>query len=192
MTTATTPATAATTAPCSDTTTTTAAATHWWHDDYAAGSRTDNDATLDCLCIGTGRFLRAVLVPVLTRRHSSTVVLVQPRGRSFLDGMLLTTSSNNNDKAGTYEMDTVQRDGSVETTHTPVAGVFSWQSAATTAAFYTHALPRLAPHLRILGVGVTEAGLASAETPIMQALYQCLTRLQALREEHDVDNNNDE
>ena len=150
--------------------------THWLHPDVQGSTSDETWQAVDSLCIGTGRFLRAVLVPILTRNGSvNSTVLVQPRGRSFLDHFLSQNRSS-------YEIDTVLRDGSLESSEIPVAGVFSWCDDNTTAAFY-ECLPHLA-NLRVLGVGVTEAGLASHETPIMKALYLCLERIKQLRKDH--------
>ncbi len=82
----------------------------------------ENDPSLiDCLCLGTGRFLRAVLVPALTAcgYHPS---LIQPRGNSFVSYL--------RDEKGSYPVDTVTSTGVVETTRVSCYGAFTLGSNA--------------------------------------------------------------
>ena len=162
--------------------TSSSAATHWLHPDLQETNDNSNNNAwkdVDCLCIGTGRFLRAVLVPLLTRNGSCphSTLLVQPRGRSFVDAM-------SKDGATYYEIDTVLRDGTLESSTYPVAGAFTWHSPATTDAFYRIGLPPCAARIRSLGLGVAEAGLQSPDTPIMQALYYLLTQMKHYRQQY--------
>lgn len=153
-------------------------ATHWWHADFRDTDDASSYESIDALCIGTGRFLRAVLIPILTRNGvQNSVVCVQPRGRSFLDYMARVVTD------GSYEIDTVLRDGSLESSLIPVAGVFSWGDQEMTTAFYEHGLPKFANNLRVLGIGVTEGGLLSPDTPVMQALYQFFLKLKQCRQQ---------
>ncbi|KAG7375376.1 hypothetical protein PHYPSEUDO_001602, partial [Phytophthora pseudosyringae] len=55
------------------------------------------------VCIGSGRFMRAVLVPVF-RALDSGVVVAQTRGTSFAAAC-----------KGTYEVDTIDSEGHVDT-----------------------------------------------------------------------------
>lgn len=71
---------------------------------------------LTALCLGTGRFLRSVLVPSLLGMN---VGLIQPRGRSMIDYMATRS------QASTYEVDTVLTDGSIATTQVPCHAVFT-------------------------------------------------------------------
>jgi hypothetical protein len=87
-------------------------ATHW------LSSAVDNNDTPMALCLGTGRFLRSVLVPALVGAGLSKPVLIQTRGRSFLEYMQQRPDD-------TYEVDTVQPDGSIVTEHVPCGGAFS-------------------------------------------------------------------
>lgn len=174
-------ASSATSAGSAGTPSSTTGATHWWHPDYlrddTATSESASSNNIDALCIGTGRFLRAVLIPILTRNGTcNSTVCVQPRGRSFFDAMV-------RQGGGSYEIDTVLRDGSLESSCIPVAGAFSWGDEELSTAFYQQCLPKLV-NIRILGVGVTEAGLSSADTPIMQALYQFLSKFKQLQQEY--------
>lgn len=128
----------------------------------------DLDGSLDrasAVCLGTGRFLRAMLVPAL-HEIGCAVVLVQPRGLSFCNYIERRRWSG----AGTtYELDTVRRDGSTTTTTHPVAACGSL--ALGRAAFL--ALPSRLRQLRYIGIGVTEAGVVH-NAPAMLALAEFL------------------
>jgi hypothetical protein len=73
------------------------------------------------LCLGTGRFLRSVLVPALVGAGIETIV-IQPRGRSFLEYM---TKRIEKTIVNTFEVDTVQPDGSIVTEDVQCGGAFS-------------------------------------------------------------------
>jgi hypothetical protein len=84
---------------------------------------------VDALCLGTGRFLRAILIPSLVNAGMKPV-LIQPRGRSFLEYMaerdkMTDSKSKEVDKPGFYPLDTVQPDGTVITDQVPCWGAFS-------------------------------------------------------------------
>jgi len=120
---------------------------------------------VDCLCLGTGRFLRSVLVPALVQAGFHPA-MIQTRGRTMLDYMMTRDSS-------TYEVDTVLTDGNVETSNIHCYGAYSLGSPETKQAVYQELLPNMkCPS--VLGVGVTEAGLASSSTPVMHNLYELL------------------
>ena len=85
--------------------------THW------VPSSSDGD-DVNALCLGTGRFLRSVLVPALVGTGLRPA-LIQARGRTFLEYM------NDTGGDGCYEVDTVQVDGSVVTDKIPCYGAFS-------------------------------------------------------------------
>jgi hypothetical protein len=81
----------------------------------------DDDASLqeiNALCLGTGRFLRSVLVPALMGADIKPC-LIQTRGRSFLEYM------QKRSDAGTYEVDTVLPSGDIDTQEIPCYGAFS-------------------------------------------------------------------
>jgi hypothetical protein len=144
-------------------------------------------APIDCVCLGTGRFLRAVLVPALSQSGFRTA-LVQPRGRTLLDSVLLlqaddaAQADDASDGAKTYPVDTVLATGEVETAHVPMYGAFSLGAAEDRKALFEWlgayrfsndnssggGMPR------VLGVGVTEAGLSGPETSAMKDLYEIL------------------
>ncbi|KAL7578573.1 hypothetical protein ACA910_011630 [Epithemia clementina (nom. ined.)] len=139
---------------------------------------------VNCLCIGTGRFLRSVLVPLLTPKPTPTttsnertcsinVVLIQPRGRNFVDFMRdHPKDGDSNVDKNSYPVDTVLVDGTIQTDWISIAGVFSWGRDDDRQVFYQDCLPYCVNHLQIIGVGVTEAGLASSQTTAMQHLFQ--------------------
>ena len=120
---------------------------------------------VDCLCLGTGRFLRSVLVPALVQAGFHPA-LIQTRGRTMMDYMTTRDSSS-------FEVDTVLTDGRVETTNVPCYGAYSLGTKETKQAVYQELLPNM-KEIKILGVGVTEAGLASSSTPVMHNLYELL------------------
>lgn len=96
------------------------------NDDAAAADEAQQrDHGVDALCLGTGRFLRSVLVPSLVGAGMRPA-LIQPRGRSFLEYMM----ANEGETEGGchYPVDTVERDGSVTTEHIPCWGAFSMGS----------------------------------------------------------------
>lgn len=124
---------------------------------------------IDCLCVGTGRFLRSVLVPPLVATQECHPALIQTRGTNFLDFMAL-------QKEPTYPIDTVLYSGSTETVFVKCFGAFSLGTPAHKDAVYQELIhcPRIMKRCNILGVGVTEAGLASHETPVMKDLFELL------------------
>ena len=107
-------------------------------------------STVEAVCIGTGRFLRAVLVPALVE-SGCEVVLAQTRGSSFVEHMAHRQPSR------TYEVDSVLQDGRVLTNSHPVAAVGSLGDACGRAAFME--LPKRMKRLRYIGLGLTEAGI---------------------------------
>jgi len=107
-------------------------------------------AKASAVCMGTGRFLRAVLVPALTELGEE-VVLAQTRGTSF--GSYMAKRENR-----AYEVDTVEHDGTVVTSSVPVAACGTLGTADGRLAFMS--LPGRLPALRLLGLGLTEAGIA--------------------------------
>ena len=83
---------------------------------------TDSNAipNIQAICLGTGRFLRSVLVPAIVDMNP---VLIQPRGDSFWKYMQEKDGNN------LYEVDTVMPDGAVDTTAIPCYGGFSMGTA---------------------------------------------------------------
>jgi hypothetical protein len=87
-----------------------------------------------------------VLVPAVEKIGG--VIIAQPRGEKFVNHM--------NERNGVYEVDTVLVDGSVQTTHHQVEACDTLCDPESRQAFL--ALPARLPSLRIIGVGITEAG----------------------------------
>ena len=75
---------------------------------------------VDSICLGSGRFLRSVLVPALNAASIRTAIF-QTRGSSFLEYSINTfTGNSDGDNEGisnflSYEVDTVEYDGTVKT-----------------------------------------------------------------------------
>jgi len=131
-------------------------------------------AEAKAVCLGSGRFLRAVLVPALTGAGLPCVVM-QTRRRSFMDHMGAKAGTPD---AGLYEVDTVEYDGRLVTQKLRVVAAGSLGSDAGMAAFLE--LPKACPELCIIGVGVTEAGLAKG-SKTMADLAQFLLAFYAAR-----------
>ena len=122
------------------------------------------------VCIGTGRFLRAVLVPAL-HELGCDVILAQTRGQSFGQYMQKRLDEGAGPK---YELDTVLHDGSTLTTLHPITACGSLGAAEGRAAFM--ALPAKLKKLRFIGLGVTEAGIThngSSMLALAEFLHAC-------------------
>lgn len=87
--------------------------THWLASADALGE-------IDALCLGTGRFLRSVLVPALVGAGLRPA-LIQTRGRTFMEYM----ETRQQQGCTTYEVDTVLPSGETETDEIPCWGAFS-------------------------------------------------------------------
>jgi mannitol-1-phosphate/altronate dehydrogenase len=123
-------------------------------------------AVVDCLCLGTGRFLRNVLVPMLNSA-GLTPALIQTRGTSFAEYL-----SNQND-AFSYPIETVLPSGEIITDTVSCCAAFT--VGTSEGRTITHDFIRsLSLDVKIIGVGVTEAGLASANTSAMQNLFELI------------------
>ena len=72
---------------------------------------------VNCICIGSGRFLRSVLVPALVDGCNYRPVIIQTRGRTFLDYCLDANlaSCEKGKYPVTYDVDTVGYSCAVET-----------------------------------------------------------------------------
>ena len=121
-----------------------------------------------CVCIGAGRFLRSVLVPAVRQMGAGASIIASPRSRTFSEYMAGRPSH-------TYEVDCVSPDGSVNTTEERIAACGTLGDTAGRAAFM--ALPAKLPKLRLIGLGVTEAGIAHngrSMLDLAEFLYQCM------------------
>ncbi|RHZ26622.1 hypothetical protein DYB37_011236 [Aphanomyces astaci] len=142
-----------------------------WHYCGCHPTDYDNDDASGCRVLWLrsilGVYHRAVLVPVW-RHVNLNVVVLQTRGDDFAKQCTLDNLQ--------YEVDTVERDGSVSTQVVQLAGVASLGVSAQKAAFFGR-IPELT-HLRYVGVGVTEAGIH----PSSQAMKDLAAFLVALVE----------
>jgi len=89
-----------------------------------AVSSPDHVEDVNCLCIGTGRFLRSVLVPPLVASKVCKPAIIQTRGTNFIDFMADTDS--NPAMGPEYPIDTVLQSGETETVYVKCFGAFSW------------------------------------------------------------------
>ena len=134
-------------------------------------------ASKRCVIIGSGRFIRSVLVPPLLS-VSCSVYVVQPRGRTFLDSLVGTDDTD--DAAATtgvevlrdceYEVDTILTSGKIETAKVgPVSAVTSVKHREGMEVINS-VLPGL------IGVGLTEAGITKESTgmrALVSVLFSC-------------------
>ena len=141
-----------------------------------------DEAPIVSVCFGTGRFLRSVLVPLLQQPSQRPPVLIQTRSFTFLEFLRKTASSDDADGSTVlsfkkYPVETVNYDGTITTDSYEVSGAFSLGTDESRQAVSSILLPLCAPHLRVIGVGVTEKGLSSPSTPIMSHLALFLREL---------------
>lgn len=107
----------------------------------ASSSPSYDVSQVTALCLGTGRFLRSVLVPVLVEAGNTDttthVALIQPRGTSFGDFM-------KGQKEAAYPVETVEEDGSISTQSIPLlGGSYSFGTPFMKQDFFTHTLPQM-------------------------------------------------
>eukprot|EP00937_MAST-01D_sp_MAST-1D-sp2_P000815 g815.t1 len=122
---------------------------------------------VSCVCLGSGRFLRSVLVPAV-RQMGCSVIVAQTRSRTFCEYMASRPGN-------TYEVDCVSPDGSIATSEEPLAACGTLGDTEGRAAFM--ALPGKLRHLRLVGVGVTEAGIAHESQSMLdlaEFLFACM------------------
>ena len=162
--------------------------------------KTDDAASkVDCLCLGTGRFLRNVLVPVLNSAGFYPA-LIQTRGTSFLNYMMKQQQQQQEQEQqpqqqqtptteAFYKVDTVLASGDVITNKVACYGAFTLANAESRAATWDF-VASLKHDVLIIGVGVTEAGLASPESGAMKDLMELLRVLLSKRNKTNLDNNN--
>ncbi|CAB9528763.1 expressed unknown protein [Seminavis robusta] len=141
---------------------------HYW-----LANDSDEAKEIDCLCLGTGRFLRSVLIPPLVATNECKPALIQTRGTSFVQFM--SARQTNTDSKATYPIDTVQYNGETETVFVKCFGAFSLGHAPNKDALYRELIHSRMTRCNIIGLGVTEAGLSSPETQVMKDLYELLT-----------------
>jgi len=152
-----------------------------------AASLFSSTTAIDSLCIGSGRFLRSVLVPALVAANYRPAI-IQTRGRTFLDYCCgkdtptqIEGEGENEFRSWTYEVDTVHFDGRIETINVPF-----WGAGTLGNPEGKKDILELCSKLGssnngdkplIIGVGVTEAGLSSSSTKAMKDLYDIFVAL---------------
>ena len=124
---------------------------------------------IDAICIGSGRFLRSVLVPFLS--SNSKVAIFQTRGRTFLDSFKQQTKAPPNHLS--YSVDTIEFDGITTTSNINIcaAGTLGNEDGKS------QLLDRIVTTMKfisIIGVGVTEAGLQRSDNQCMLDLTELL------------------
>jgi hypothetical protein len=109
-----------------------ASSTPFWlaHNLLRNNDDANSSSKIDCICLGTGRFLRSVLVPALVLgAKKQPPVLIQPRGTSMADYMKTKEQQQKRGDGAAappeYEIDTVLPSGETETTTIPCSAVFS-------------------------------------------------------------------
>jgi mannitol-1-phosphate/altronate dehydrogenase len=133
---------------------------------------------INSICIGSGRFLRAVLVPALVASNMKPII-VQTRGRNFIEYCASRKEQQQQqqeqDDCWTYEVDTVEHDGKIKTDEIKCYGAGS----LGTDEAKNHVLTMISQleNIKVIGVGVTEAGLASSSTKAMKDLFDILSQL---------------
>ncbi|DBA00227.1 TPA: hypothetical protein N0F65_007871, partial [Lagenidium giganteum] len=123
----------------------------------------------NAVCIGSGRFLRTILVPTL-RALGGSVVIAQTRGTDFVETC--------RKAVGIYEIDEMDRQGKISTKAVTVEAVGSLGVPGDRSAFMT--VPSKLPQLRWIGVGVTEGGIvpgSQAMRDLAEFLYNCSVAL---------------
>jgi mannitol-1-phosphate/altronate dehydrogenase len=130
---------------------------------FAPAAGAEFSANVQCVTIGSGRFLRAVLIPALKAIGVKSVI-AQPRGHSFSDAILRSDSR-------AYEIDTVQQSGEISTETVEVASAGTLGTAEGRSAFLQ--LPHKLSNLRYVGIGITEGGF-HADNELLSLLAQFL------------------
>ena len=116
----------------------------YWLDKSIIIDNGEGEVDIDCICLGTGRFLRSVLVPIMVeymnaKNNSKNAskkavgpVLIQPRGTSMIEYMSNKQQeqeeNNNTTFSCCYEIDTVLSNGTTQTNQVPISAVFSLSS----------------------------------------------------------------
>lgn len=136
-----------------------------------------NQSHINSICIGSGRFLRSVLVPALLENGLKPII-VQTRGRTFMDYLGRTSVKYSDDLKmipyWEYEVDTVEWDGTITTQHIPCYGAGTLGTSKEKEEIM-NLLNNISDQIRIIGIGVTEAGLVSCNTEAMKDLYGILS-----------------
>ena len=143
-----------------------------------------NAREIDVVAIGSGRFLRSVLVPLVSS-HAKPCIF-QTRGRTFLDSF---KDAANNDDNGVptltslkYPVDTVEFDGNTITSQIEIYAAGTLGTANGRSQLMDNILSKN-DSLTLIGVGVTEAGLQNSSNQCMidltELLFKVYTRMNA-------------
>lgn len=145
----------------------------------------ESQSHIDSICIGSGRFLRSVLVPALIAAHLKPII-VQTRGRTFMDYLGSSSNTHTENVSNSipyvweYEVDTVEFNGEISTVRIPCYGAGTLGTPESKADIMA-LLEYIANQIKVIGVGVTEAGLVSCQTGAMQDLYRVLACIRNCR-----------
>ena len=133
---------------------------------------------VDAICLGSGRFLRSVLVPFLSSNMKPAVF--QTRGRNFLDSF--EEHHRRDDCDGVcvvsslcYPVDTVQFDGSTTTSDIAIYAAGTLGSPDGKIQMMEGLVSKM-KCISVIGVGVTEAGMQNAENQCMMDLTELLNK----------------
>ncbi len=140
---------------------------------------------INAICLGSGRFLRSVLVPLLSS-HAKPCVF-QTRGRTFLDsftedGVVVDDNNTTSKSLLTYPVDTVEFDGTTTTSDIEIYAAGTLGTANGRSQLMDNLVSKI-NSLTVIGVGVTEAGLQNASNQCMidltELLFKAYTRMSA-------------
>lgn len=141
----------------------------------------DSGQDVDAICLGSGRFLRSVLVPFLSSNMKPAVF--QTRGRNFLDSFekqCRFDDDGSSDGVGvvpslSYPVDTVQFGGSRTTSDINIYAVGTLGSPDGMMQLMEGLVSKM-NLIAVIGVGVTEAGMQNAENQCMVDLTELLNQ----------------
>mmetsp|Transcript_18007 Transcript_18007/g.32728 ORF Transcript_18007/g.32728 Transcript_18007/m.32728 type:complete len:200 (-) Transcript_18007:383-982(-) len=141
----------------------------------SAGS---NGKEIDAICLGSGRFLRSVLVPFLSSNLKPAVF--QTRGRTFLDSFksdhVDVIDGRNTVPSLRYPVDTIQFNGNTTTSNIEIYAVGTLGNPDGKSQLMCSLLSKM-NCVTVIGVGVTESGLQSADNQCMLDLTQLLYKV---------------
>lgn len=131
---------------------------------------------VDAICLGSGRFLRSVLVPFLSSNMKPAVF--QTRGSNFLDSFEEHYRRDDSVSVGVvpslcYPVDTVQFDGSTTTSDVEIYAAGTLGSSDGKFQLMEGLVSKM-NCISVIGVGVTEAGMQNAENQCMVDLTELL------------------
>lgn len=133
---------------------------------------------IDAICLGSGRFLRSVLVPFLSSNLKPAVF--QTRGRNFLDSFQDEKRDDANSSSVVpslrYPVDTIEFDGSITSSYIEICAVGTLGTSDGRSRLMDHLISKM-NSISVIGVGVTEAGLQSAGNQCMLDLTELLNKM---------------